>query len=284
MSRSFLLYGVEEELASAKESLARHGRVRKLSSIAEIIDTLTAKGRKKGPAGAVLVLTPSELADALPTLAKVRGDVPMAIHCQDLPEEHPEKLLGLTLTRTRTELNRFVGYALALEICGLPELASEIERMAQEHELTTKQMQLLAMSTTDERRDETAALLGVTVNSLKTRTRVLLARLGYTSSDQLGKALIRKALEFQRSEVDEATLAAMTVEQQVEARIRRFATDVAELMRQTALQEAHAAVTKSSGKSAGKGRKRTVSGIQRTPKSQATKTSAARGRRKTGAA
>lgn len=77
-----------------------------------------------------------------------------------------------------------------------PALLSAIEKMAREHSLTPKQIELVAYSTTAVERGSLVDRLGVSNNTVKTRVRHLLRALDEKSLDTLGKTVLRRALDI----------------------------------------------------------------------------------------
>nr|MBP7685263.1 hypothetical protein [Deltaproteobacteria bacterium] len=65
-----------------------------------------------------------------------------------------------------------------------------------EHELTARQMELTAISTLPQGRDDILRGLGVSPNTLKTRVRQLLRVLQHDTLDSLGKTVLRSALDL----------------------------------------------------------------------------------------
>lgn len=88
----------------------------------------------------------------------------------------------------------FLGHALTLAHTGSPFVAEAVESLGRRHSLTVKQMQLMALSTTDIRRDDLVAGLGVSGNTLKTRVRHLLRIHREETMDTLGKKVLRAAV------------------------------------------------------------------------------------------
>lgn len=94
-----------------------------------------------------------------------------------------------------SEARFFVGKCLALEITRQPLVAEAVETLAREKGLTAKQMELTAVSTLDVPREDLIAGLGVSANTVKTRVRQLLRLHEAESMDQLGKHVLRLALD-----------------------------------------------------------------------------------------
>jgi len=92
------------------------------------------------------------------------------------------------------ETRYFIGAAVALAQTENPAIAQAVEGLARNHEMTVKQMQLTALSTTDIGRDALIDGLGVSHNTVKTRIRHLLRMHEVETLDGLGKRVLRDAL------------------------------------------------------------------------------------------
>ncbi len=92
------------------------------------------------------------------------------------------------------EARYFIGAAIALAQTENPAIAQAIEGLARNHEMTVKQMQLTALSTTDIDRESLIDGLGVSQNTVKTRIRHLLRMHEVETLDGLGKRVLRDAL------------------------------------------------------------------------------------------
>jgi len=92
------------------------------------------------------------------------------------------------------ETRYFIGAAVALAQTENPAIAQAIEGLARNHEMTVKQMQLTALSTTDIDRESLIDGLGVSQNTVKTRIRHLLRMHEVETLDGLGKRVLRDAL------------------------------------------------------------------------------------------
>lgn len=96
----------------------------------------------------------------------------------------------------RAEERYFLGYCLAYEVSGRGLVAAAVENLGREHELTARQMELTAISTLPQGRDDILRGLGVSPNTLKTRVRQLLRVLQHETLDSLGKTVLRSALDL----------------------------------------------------------------------------------------
>jgi len=92
------------------------------------------------------------------------------------------------------EARYFLGAAVALAQTENPAIAQAIEGLGRDHEMTVKQMQLTALSTTDIDREAMIDGLGVSQNTVKTRIRHLLRMHEVETLDGLGKRVLRDAL------------------------------------------------------------------------------------------
>jgi DNA-binding NtrC family response regulator len=92
------------------------------------------------------------------------------------------------------EARYFIGASVALAQTENPAIAQAIEGLARNHEMTVKQMQLTALSTTDIDREALIDGLGVSQNTVKTRIRHLLRMHEVETLDGLGKRVLRDAL------------------------------------------------------------------------------------------
>lgn len=92
------------------------------------------------------------------------------------------------------EARYFLGAAVALAQTENPAIAQAIEGLGRDHEMTVKQMQLTALSTTDIDREALIDGLGVSQNTVKTRIRHLLRMHEVATLDGLGKRVLRDAL------------------------------------------------------------------------------------------
>ena len=96
----------------------------------------------------------------------------------------------------RAEERYFLGYCLAYEVSGRGLVAAAVENLGREHELTARQMELTAIATLPQGRDDILRGLGVSPNTLKTRVRQLLRALQHDTLDSLGKTVLRSALDL----------------------------------------------------------------------------------------
>jgi hypothetical protein len=78
-----------------------------------------------------------------------------------------------------TDLDSFLAHAVALYYTANAAIAEVLCELASQHALTLKQVQLVSVCCTDVTRAATAELLGISLNSVKTRTRLLPRRLGF---------------------------------------------------------------------------------------------------------
>jgi len=139
--------------------------------------------------------------DALAALWRARtpGCTPPVLLISDARSELEVATLPhrwLPKSAPRAEERYFLGYCLAYEVTGRELVAAAVENLGREHELTARQMELAAISTLPQGRDDILRRLGVSPNTLKTRVRLLLRVLQHDTLDSLGKTVLRSARDL----------------------------------------------------------------------------------------
>lgn len=130
--------------------------------------------RKQAPAAPILVIT-----DEAPRGAK---------------QYAAQTVRTATDAESADELRFFTGAAVALAQTENAAITQAVEKLARDHAMTVKQMQLTALSTTDIEREALIEGLGVSQNTVKTRIRHLLRMHDVETLDGLGKRVLRDAL------------------------------------------------------------------------------------------
>lgn len=113
--------------------------------------------------------------------------------------DNPKANKGLTLRHVTadalsSELRVEVGRALVGRIVEHSVVTEAIVELAREHGLTARQMELIAYWTLPLRRAEVADILKVEESTVKTRVRILLRRFDASSTDEVAKRVLARAL------------------------------------------------------------------------------------------
>jgi len=193
---AFLVVATRGNARRLGTRLSTHALTEVVGSVAEARVLLRTQERWLG----WWVDGPTEL-DALVALWRARGagsTPPVLLVGDERPDLDVATLPHRWLPRNapRAEERYFLGYCLAYEVSGRGLVAAAVENLGREHELTARQMELTAISTLPQGRDDILRGLGVSPNTLKTRVRQLLRVLQHETLDSLGKTVLRSALDL----------------------------------------------------------------------------------------
>lgn len=104
------------------------------------------------------------------------------------------KLRHVTAEDLASEVRIEVGRALVSRVVEHAVVAEAIVELAREHNLTSRQMELIAYWTLPMKRVEIAETLDVEESTVKTRVRILLRRFDASSTDEVAKRVLARAL------------------------------------------------------------------------------------------
>jgi DNA-binding NarL/FixJ family response regulator len=100
----------------------------------------------------------------------------------------------VTAANLANEVRVEVGRALVARVVEHAVVADAIVELAREHGLTSRQMELIAYWTLPLRRAQIAEILAVEESTVKTRVRILLRRFDASSTDEVAKRVLARAL------------------------------------------------------------------------------------------
>jgi DNA-binding CsgD family transcriptional regulator len=194
---AFLVVATRSSARRLGARLSTHALTEVVSSVTEARALLRTHERWLGwwveglrDHDALLALWRSRAPGAPPPPVLLIGDTRPELDAAALPHR------WLPKSAPRAEERYFLGYCLAYEVSGRGLVAAAVENLGREHELTARQMELTAISTLPQGRDDILRGLGVSPNTLKTRVRQLLRVLQHDTLDSLGKTVLRSALDL----------------------------------------------------------------------------------------